>query len=615
MCGILFLFDEAANKPQLDSRSNNALQQLTHRGPDDEGVNGDENWRIGHKRLSIIDLSSSRQPMSGINQRYWLTYNGEIYNYKELRRNLEPHWAFRTNGDTEVLLAGLICHGAEFLQSLDGMFAFALWDNKKRKLLLARDRMGEKPLYYQRLTKGFACASELSPLRTLINTPWSQDYNSTADYLRYGYYLPGKTAYEQVFELLPGHYLEWDPDKGCEISPYWEISCGTFNGTYQEATDQLNQIFLNSIKSRMVSDVEIGVFLSGGIDSSLITSILSNHYDEPPKSFTIGFEDASYDETKYARIVAEACGTQHYEEIFKTWEELNLENLVLNNIGQPFSDESILPTSLVSELASKYVKVVLTGDGGDELFSGYQRYQARVILRWYTMLPISIRKTIGSVIKLLPEPVSHHSHSILKKAHLFIDTTERLQSESPYIAPVNYSEDNFSRLVPDICKKGHKISSIGERFSHDEIQQMMLSDALIYLPQDILIKVDRASMSHSLETRAPFLDKSLIEFSFSLPRKWHRSIFSGKQMLKNTFRSHLPKQIWARRKQGFGVPIHNWFRSDLGSKLEELSKTVESPVQTNYVMSLLSLHRSGKRDHSRRLWNIYIYLLWIQHAF
>ena len=612
MCGISFVFNRELSGKELVRQMKDSLAALAHRGPDDQGIWYENGVVLGHCRLSIIDLAGSLQPMTDWSGRFVLTYNGEIYNYKELREQLKDHWRFETSGDTEVLLAGLVHCGPSFVEKMEGMWAFAFWDRLEEKLLLSRDRMGKKPLYYRVGSCHFSCASELPALARLYNTGWEEDVHSTADFFRYGYYLPGTTAYRNVRELLPGHCLEWSEKKGVRQWSYWSLSLDRFSGTRKQASEVLRNVLVESVRRRLVADVEVGAFLSGGVDSSLVVSILTKELGVCPKTFTIGFQEEAYDERRYARQVAELCATDHYEQVLHDWDKARLTNLVLNNIGQPFADSSLLPTNLVSEVAASHVKVALSGDGGDELFSGYQRYQARAILRWYTRLPGMLRKNIGRLIRLLPEPMAHHSRSLLKKAHLFQDIMDRLEDETPYIAPLLYSKDVFNELFPDLVGKGHSPPCLPDGCDADDITRMMCADALVYLPQDILLKVDRASMACSLETRAPFLDRRVVELAFSLPRTWHRHGIAGKRMLHRSFLNILPDSIWNRRKQGFGVPVHDWFREDVGKELEKLLVDVASPVNSATVGCLLDQHRSKQRDHGYRLWSMYVYLLWKQ---
>ncbi len=610
MCGIALLYNDQISADELQTRMQAALTAQQHRGPDDVGLWLGGGISIGHRRLSIIDQAGSKQPMMSLNGRYALSFNGEIYNYQELRPDLEGEWQFQTNGDTEVLLAGLILRGTAFIDRMEGMWAFALWDEQEKQLLLCRDRMGKKPLYYQADNSFLACASELPALRKLVGRPWLEDLNSSADFFRHGYYLPGTTAYQNVKEILPGHLLEWSLGKPYSERPYWSLQLRSFAGSQEDAATELRSRLVRAVRRRMVADVEVGAFLSGGVDSSLVVSIMCTELGVRPKTFTIGFEERSYDEREFAAQIASKLGTDHHIKVLETWDRAHLTSLILNNVGQPFADSSILPTSMVSQLAASKVKVALSGDGGDELFSGYQRYQARSILRWYLSLPKPLRSGAAKLIRALPEPMAHHSRSLIKKAHLFQDIVNRLEDETPYFAPVLYPKAQQQLLFPDLVGNGHQPPPIPEKANADDIQRMMAADALIYLPQDILVKVDRASMCWALEARAPFLDRDVVELAFSLPRSWHRSGLSGKKMLRQAAGDLLPDTIWNRRKQGFGVPIHDWFRQDLGREFEELLAKDSGPINQAEALQLLAQHRQGARDHGYRLWSLYIYLLW-----
>jgi asparagine synthase (glutamine-hydrolysing) len=615
MCGLIFLYRSACDEQALKHRVSVALQGLAHRGPDDSGLWCEYPVAIGHRRLAILDLAASRQPMLDPLNRYVLAYNGEAYNFQELRCTLEQHWEFRTRGDTEVMLAGLIIHGEVFLQRVEGMWALAFWDRLRKTVMLSRDRMGKKPLFYQSSTTDMACASELPTLARLTNGSWQEDLDSTADYLRYGYYLPGTTAYQGVCEVLPGHILHWSQEKGVEQRPYWSLSLGTYTGTKTQACCLLREQLTRAVQRRMVADVEVGAFLSGGIDSSLIVGIMTQELGVKPQTFTIGFAEKAFDERRFANCVAQYWDTRHHEQCLTAWDQQLLTELILHHVGQPFLDSSLLPTAHVSKLASQWVKVALSGDGGDELFSGYQRYQARTLLRWYTRLPATLRRGSEWLIRSLPEPMVHHSHSLWKKAHLFCDIVERQASEIPYVAPVLYAHQVFAQLAPGLTKRGHTPPGLPAEARIDAVMEMMAADALVYLPQDILTKVDRASMAYSLEVRAPFLDREVVELVFSLPRPWHRRGCQGKRMLRETFRDLVPRTIWERRKQGFAVPMHQWFRGNLGDELVELiAAHPHIPMARSSILSMLDAHRAGHRDHGYRLWGIYVYLLWKEHA-
>lgn len=612
MCGVGFLYAPELEPGERYQRIQAGMNALQHRGPDGAGVTPVGEAVLGHRRLSIIDLAGSPQPMASPDGRYHLTYNGEIYNYRDLRSQLADRWAFRTEGDTEVLLAGLVVHGAAFLSGMEGMWGFCFWDASEGRLLAARDRMGKKPLFYTQRGNTFAAASELPALERIApDADWSEDLDSTADYFRYGFTLPGWTFYRGIREIPPGQVLEWGPGaRAPDVQRWWTLKVGGWSGSRTQAQDQIAETFTDAVGRRLVADVEVGAFLSGGVDSSLVCAAAKQRHGGALKSFTIAFSDPRYDESAFAAQVAEALGTEHYRREFPGWDLDALTTLVLGHVGEPFADPSLLPTSLVSRAAAEYVKVALSGDGGDELFCGYERYHARTLLRWYTSLPASARRGVSRMIRALPEPMAHHSRSLLKKAHLFQDVIDRHAAETPYVANHIFPPAHARDLFPQLRERGHKPPTFEPSARADDLLELMYADALVYLPQDILVKVDRASMAHSLEVRCPFLDSRLIELAFSVPATWHRRGMKGKQLLRAALGSSIPESIWQRRKQGFGVPIHDWFRADLGTHLSELLRQCDGPLEPTGFEVYLKDHQSGKRDHGFRLWNVYNYLLW-----
>ena len=611
MCGVLYSFNPRFNPVHFQEKVRQAIAGLIHRGPDENNIWSDGPCVVAHTRLSIIDLGLSHQPFTDPGNRYFLSYNGEIYNYQTLRKSLVDRWQFTTEGDTEVLFAGLILDGPDFVTRLEGMWAFAFWDRIENSLLLSRDRLGKKPLYYRASHDAFTACSELKPLLLIEDDAIKEDLNSTADYMRYGFFMPGDTIYEGIKEVLPGHNLSWKPGSEPQQHQYWQLRPGREISVYADALAQVRETMHQAVVKRMVADVEVGAFLSGGIDSSIVVALARQATSSTLKTFTMGFQDANFDESRYAKSVANQLGTEHYLQVLESWDPDLLRSLLANHVSQPFADPSLLPTALISQLASKKVKVALSGDGGDELFSGYQRYKARTMLRWYTRLPRQIKANVHKLINKLPEPAGSHNHGIIKNAHLFSATMDRMEDEIPYIAPMFFSNSQLSRLVPDIHTMGYSLALKDAPPCHvDEIQQMMHQDALIYLPQDVLVKVDRASMAYSLETRAPFLDHALVELAFSLPLAWHRRWFSGKQVLRDTFSGLFPEAFWKRRKQGFGVPLSHWFKTFLGDDLLKLCEEIPSPLSVQFVKQLVDNHKSGRYDMSLRLWQLYSYLLW-----
>lgn len=610
MCGVAFAYRPDLEPEALAACMKRAVQSMQHRGPDGRGIAGQSPWSIGHRRLAVIDPSGSVQPMADPTGRWWLSYNGELYNYARLRQRLADRWAFTTKGDVEVVLAGLALEGAAFLDRMEGMWALVLWDNGSQKALLVRDRMGQKPLYYQTGGHMMACASELRPLAQLSWFVWQEDMRSTADYLRYGYHLPGCTAFEKVHELLPGHLLLWSPGRPPTLKAYWRLTRGRFKGTPAQAGDLLVDALTTGVHRRLVADVEVGGFLSGGIDSSLIVGIAQKGLERPLKTFTIGFDDPALDERRFARRIARRFGTQHFEQRLSIDQGLALIDPLLKTLAQPFGDASIMPTALVSQVASQHVKVVMSGDGGDELFGGYHHYLARSVLRWYTRLPGVLRRKAATIMELFESgsPLVQLGWGVwIRRLN---DLLRRMQDESPYIAPVNYHADDFKQLVPDLWQDGHPGPQLCCTAGSEGLRQMMLSDALVYLPQDILTKVDRASMAYSLEVRSPFLDRQVVELAFALPLHWHRIGWLGKRMLRRSFCEVLPPHVWRRRKQGFAVPLNRWFREGLITVLNDMLNQTNSPINKHFVQRMIAAHLDLRCNNGHRLWQLYVYLRW-----
>ncbi len=610
MCGLLFAFDTNRPNEALRAAAQLGLSRLAHRGPDAEGLRTGDGWVLGHRRLAVIDLAASTQPMESPEDGALIAYNGELYNFRELRRELEPRWHFRTAGDTEVLLAGLCLEGAGFLSKAEGMWVLALWQPASRQLLLARDRMGKKPIYLAARKGCCYVASELPALLGLLPEPPAEDLDSTADYLRYGYLLPGCTIYAGVREVLPGHSLQWKPDAPVQSEPYWTLRVGGWKGGWADAVAEVQETLRAAVHRRLVADVEVGAFLSGGIDSSIVCALALPALDRRLKTFTIGFDAPSFDESEYARNVAGFLGTDHHERPVGVPEPEPLFRLLDAHVGQPFADSSLLPTAAVAEVAAAKVKVALSGDGGDELFCGYQRYLGRVLLRWYSRLPHGLRGMTERLVRALPEPMTHHSRSLIKKAHLFVDIVEQEANSGGYVAPLLYDRHTLPLLAPDLADRGHASPALPARCDLDDVSEMMCRDALVYLPQDILLKVDRASMSHSLESRAPFLDRHVVELAFSLPSRHHRNGLQGKRLLRRAFGDLLPAQVWRRRKQGFSVPEHAWYRGEYGRAFEARLRHYDGVLATSFIRKLLDAHRSERRDNGHRLFHLDAYLRW-----
>jgi len=590
-----------------------SVERLSHRGPDASRVLAREGYAIGHSRLSVIDLSGSQQPMVCPNSRYFLSFNGEIYNYKALRKTLEPNWAFSSEGDTEVVLAGLCLFGADFLQQLQGMWAIVFWDSYDHQLLMSRDRFGKKPLYYTRGKHLLAAASELPSLKALAPQDCFNESPSMRNhYMKYGYFPPSKTIYQDVFEVKPSSVVLVDCLSGrARESSYWQLPVSKFEGGRSEAEELFRQKFKNSLARRLVADVDVGVLLSGGVDSSLILSSLVNDFDVKPKTFTVGFSEAGYDERQGAAAIANHFGVENFSDSLSDLGAGAIISLMKSSLGQPFGDASILPTALLSKLASQQVKVCLTGDGADEVFSGYQRYQASLMYGFYLSVPRALRTVFEKSIKWLPASNEHHSQSILRKAQLFIDLANDSLGESYSMGPRVLSLGDEAHYFGSVLRTADRHSLATNRAFGDDVMSMMAEDVNNYLPQDILFKSDRASMASSLELRSPFLDHELLEFAFSLPRTWHRRGGRGKRILRESMSSYLPDLVWKKRKQGFSVPLGEWFMGSLGESFKEyiLAADVDAAVRAGFL-DMLNDHRARRKNHGIALWSFFTYLVW-----
>ena len=609
MCGVAYLYGSEMSAAERGNRIQCALKKMNHRGPDGSGIHQGANFAVGHLRLAIVDLVGGKQPVSDPSGRYTLIFNGEIYNFKALREALAGRWDFRDASDTEVLLAGLVVEGESFVAKLDGMWAFVLHDAAAETWLLSRDRFGKKPLYYVARGESFACASELPALQILLpEAGWSESVDDITDYFCYGYPMPGRTCIQGVQEVLPGHFMRCTPRARSEHR-YWVPDTTPWQGTFQEAADIVRQLLTAAvIKRQLAADVEVGAFLSGGVDSTVVCALAQSSGFGQLKTFTAGFAEPTYDERSYAAQAAREIGTQHYSEELLPSTASKLAEKIPMLIGQPFGDASLVPTAMVSAVASRHVKVVLTGDGGDEVFGGYARYSGRLVRRRYRRVPSILRTTLERMVLATPEPAAHHSGSLLKKAHLFVGLAR--EPNRTYIAPPAIRADILEQLAPGLPPSLF-VPQLHWGTDLEELKHMMLMDWLVWLPQDILVKVDRATMASSVEARSPFLDKDLVEFVMRLPWQWHFSGFRGKRLLRAAMRDLAPKFVWSRRKQGFASPLSYWMRGRLGDELAAMvSDASESMIDHSVVRRLLVEHKQGGADHAQPLWLVYAYLRW-----
>ena len=621
MCGICGLIDlNMRSGLELPSTVRLMANRLVHRGPDAEGLWQEPGVALGHRRLSIIDLAGSIQPMQDPTGRYILVFNGEIYNYLELRSDLEKHGIrFRTEGDTEVLLAAFIIYGPGCLEYLNGMFAFAVWDRQEQILFAARDRMGVKPFFFGQGCGGLlAFASELQSLRGLP-LDFSVRPSALVQYLRHGFIRSPDTIFQGVRELRPAHFLRYSRH-GLEVRPYWEPplpDSGWKHRSESELAEELRDLVRSAVQFRLRSDVPLGAFLSGGLDSSVIVAAMRDLGETGIHSFAIGFEEASFDESPFARQVADYMGTTHHESR-KALRAGDLLFDLVRHYGQPYGDSSAIPTWHLCQETRRHVTVALSGDGGDELFCGYRRYVARRLLAWYQKLPQSVRrKCLAALIKRLPEGTAYYDHSLIKKLRLFVDLDQRVTDDPNDIYPAFFKTEDLARLLdPEQISIEHEHQNVEMTAAQemDPIELMMRSDILHYLPDDILTKVDRASMAHSLEVRSPFMDYRVAEFACRLPLQYKLRGLTTKHLLRKAFAKDLPPGPLKRQKHGFAVPMGDWFQGPLKAVYEDivLSSPMKNLVNRDEAGRLLKDHQYGRTDHGHRLWLLLFLHAWHQ---
>ncbi len=616
---------------------------LHHRGPDDLGVWVDDQGVIalGHTRLSVLDLSTSgHQPMESTCGRYVLVYNGEIYNHQRIRRLLEAEDGFsqwRGHSDTETLLACLSCRGVEdTLRIIQGMFAFAVWDRQQDTLYLARDRMGEKPLYYGWQGNCFIFGSELKALKAHPAFTATIDRGALALLLRYNY-VPGPySIYAGIRKLPPGSFLKLgiaeQAANACpDATPYWSLAEVTrrgvgerFRGTEAEALDLLEETLGTAIDDQMLSDVPLGFLLSGGIDSSLVCALARGLHSQPIRTFSIGFEDGTYDESGYARKVAAHLGSTHTEMVISPEDALDLIHGLPTIYDEPFADSSQLPTLLVMTLVRQHVTVALSGDGGDELFGGYNRYRyAPGLWRRLSRLPGPARKLLAACLTALPADLTNRLSGTLGIAQ-FGDKAHKLGKRLGHFEII---DDFYLSLLtewPDAA--GLVPGAQTPRTLLDEQaawpstaspeERMMLLDGLTYLPDDILTKVDRAAMAVSLETRTPFLDRRVIELAWRLPLEMKIREGQGKYLLSRLLGRHVPPALFERPKMGFGIPLDQWLRGPLRDWAEELLREHrilgEGYLNPGPIRKAWGDHLSGRSNHGYRLWSVLMFQLWLE---
>jgi len=642
MCGIAGYWDTKGSCEHPLESLNRMGAALAHRGPDDSGTFHDVNAGIGlaFRRLSILDLSAEgHQPMFSSSGRYVIIFNGEVYNFDEMRAQLGPH-QWRGHSDTEVMLRAFERWGVEpAVQRFVGMFAFALWDRQDRRLHLVRDRLGIKPLYYGRAGSAFVFASELKAIRQHPGFNKEIDRNSLALYMRHNYVPSPHCIYKGLHKLQPGCILTLDSATVApQIRSYWsakEIAQKGEESQLQvsdsEAVEQLHHLLLRAVRLRMISDVPLGAFLSGGVDSSTIVALMQTQSQRPVKTFTIGFHEEGYNEAIYAKRVAEHLGTDHTELYLTSQNTLDVIPLLPTMYDEPFSDSSQIPTYLVSKLARGSVAVSLSGDGGDELFGGYNRY-ASTKKFWNLVgpLPRPLRTLAASVLRAAPParidtafrillpllPKSLHYRMPGDKAHKLADFLLLDSPQDVYYHALSHSK-NPSELVLDSSEPSTIRECIAELSANMRIEEvMMLTDLLQYLPDDILTKVDRASMAVGLEARVPLLDHRVVEFAWKLPPRLKVNRGDTKWILRQVLNQYVPRHLIERPKMGFGIPVDAWLRGPLRdwaeTLLDERRLQSEGYLHPGPIRKIWKAHLSGHGAWQYHLWDVLMFQSWLE---
>ena len=614
MCGIVGVIDYS--KQTTKEILKTMTDTLHHRGPDDSGYelieNNNYKLGFGHRRLSIQDLSShGHQPM--VFEHLTIIYNGEVYNFQEIKKELETYgYSFNSHSDTEVILKAFHKWGIKSIDKFRGMFAFSIYDRKKEKIYIFRDRSGVKPLYYFVKDGIFLYASELKAFYKHPKFVKSIDKNALSVYLQFGYIVAPHTIFRDTYKLKPGHYIEYDlKGNRFEINSYWDVVDfynNKINIPYEEAQERIEKILIDSFSLRMVSDVPVGTFLSGGVDSSLVTAILQKNSDMPIRTFTIGFDDEKYNEAPYAKEIAVYLGTRHTEHYCSKKDAMDIIPKLPEIYDEPFGDSSAIPTTLVSQVAKEKVTVILSGDGGDELFCGYTSY-GLFEERFKKIEALPLKGIFKSVLKAVPDPIVI-LYRINEKYYLkYLKLKNSLEQNDI---------SNMFKVSNSVFTKYEVEKVLNERyfFEKDEImtdvhdlEKMMISDFKGYLADDILVKVDRASMSVSLESREPLLDHKIIEFVAQLPIEYKRD----KKILKDILSKYIPKELFERKKTGFGIPINDWLRNELKYLIDEYLNDdlieKENIFDIKYIQNLKSLFFQSKND-DRKIWTILMFQMW-----
>jgi len=637
MCGIVG-FRSTTKFHQLKEFLPVATAQIHHRGPDDSGLFFDEKAGagLGHRRLSVIDLSAAgRQPMQSEDGQVCITYNGEIYNFKAIRKTLEAcGHRFKSATDTEVLLKAYLQWDIDCIQKFVGMFAFAIWDGHKRRFFLAIDRLGIKPLYFHFSEAGFIFASELKAIMAVPGFNKDIDPDSIPLFLHYQYIPAPKTIFKNTYKLLPGHFLIFNhgETKSCAYWQHFDVQALNKNSilSEQKTVQQLDSLLTTAVADRLVSDVPLGALLSGGIDSSLVVALMQKINSSPVKTFSIGFKEKGYDEAPWARKIATYLQTDHTELYVSPGDALRVIPKLPDIYDEPFADSSAIPTFLISQLTRKHVTVALSGDGGDEQFSGYVRYwSTKALSAVFKFLPQPVKKNLAAFFSAIPpqllEKIYRQLYPFLPYRFQVANFSDKWQKSIQLLTQTSlsdiyrmticlWSQEELFRLMGKAVVE----STYEETFRHADgwplLSQLMQVDQKTYLPNAMLTKVDRASMANGLEIRVPFLDHRIVEYSTRLSDTLKYRNGTGKYILKKILARYLPNELFERPKMGFGVPIDHWLRHELKDLLtdylapDRLKK--ENLFDPDFVQKKITAHLTGRENHQYRLWAILMWEMW-----
>lgn len=635
MCGITGAVWHAPGMAVGPSVLAAMTESLRHRGPDESGTHqeplgGDAagplpGVALGFRRLSIIDLAGAHQPLCNEDESLWMVFNGEIYNFLQLRRRLEGSGhQFRTDGDGETILHLYEDLGTDCFAHLNGMFSVAIWDRPRRRLVLARDRLGQKPLYYAHQPGRLSFSSELKSLACLSDLHREVDPAALDAFLTYQYVPHPATIWKGIHKMPPGHFGVYHDDR-FTVRRYWEIDYGLEDPQLDRAAavEQLRHLLEDSVRLRLQADVPLGTFLSGGIDSSLITALAQSQRDAPIRTFSIGFPVADFDETRYAAEVAEHLGTRH-QRFEVTPDAVSIIDRLVWHYDEPFGDSSAVPTWYLCEQTRREVTVALSGDGGDELFAGYERYRALWLSRQLDRVFPRAVLGRGGWLDRLPE--SHRQRSLLRRAKRFLEAF----GQPPARRFMNWLQIFPERLRAELYNDG-MVEALADgvdpfEFFHqawrrvhgrDVVSRASLADLQTYLPCDLMTKVDIASMAHGLEVRQPLLDYRVVELAARMPVRHKFRGRRGKLILRDAFGNRIPAAVWQRKKMGFGVPIADWFRGPLREMTADLLLGSHSRISAYLlpegVARLVDEHQSGRINHCYRLWNLLILEKWLRH--